>query len=732
MDDTNKNMCEALKNTNTQIDSFPLINQLHDLLFSNPNQLEFQNWINFTINLLKSNDIPLSQFVPRISFLANNEQASSIFFSKLKSLEIPETNEFFKEVNTNNILGPICLVTPELGNFSSVGSLGITVDEFSKGLEKIGQEVIIISPYYKNFKNDNEDNLDIQIFKNIEVSLDEIFNFEIYYAEKDNIKYFFLKNFELLPLPYIEGYCSDTLRRVCAFCKASMQLLCDIKYIPSIIVSNDWFTGLVPAYAKVHFSNFYQGTTFIHIIHNLDINYEGRLYPSNSDGTCDFIHQLDRTLLVDAYWDQVVINPSRCAIIMCDQWATLSHSYKDELVEKSPLGNLLMRKEDPFSFPNGILKKKRFNELLKVTGNDRIECKTYIQKKYFGYEQLNANVPIFTFIGRFIKQKGILLLLEVAEDIINKYKEQINILIGGTGKKDETYYNECCHKIRHLRGRFPHSFYANPNEIFNDSKVFLGSDYALIPSLNEPSGIIQQEFFLGGTPVIAFSTGSLKDTVFEFNFQKETGNGFLFDVHDREKLKNCFEKAMNLFNNKEKYVKCRKNAFNSVIDSVDVARAWCREFYRLKGKMYFSIKDINNEQINVPKEFYRISDKIEIDEKINLEKKVLSNTNVKVVEKNTASNDLAINGFAYKTFVFSGECFDKKPESIQVCGSFSNWRARHPMSYDELRNYWYCKVNVGKGKIYYKYVVDGEWRINPKEATETANDGMINNVAEIL
>ena len=81
MDDTNKNMCDTLKNTNTQIDSFPLINQLHDLLFSNPNQLEFQNWINFTINLLKSNDIPLSQFVPRISFLANNEQASSIFFS---------------------------------------------------------------------------------------------------------------------------------------------------------------------------------------------------------------------------------------------------------------------------------------------------------------------------------------------------------------------------------------------------------------------------------------------------------------------------------------------------------------------------------------------------------------------------------------------------------------------------------------------------------------------------
>ena len=744
MEDTNKKMCETLKTTQNPIDSYPLITQLQDLLFSNPNQLEFQNWINFTINLLKSNEIPLSEFIPRITFISNNDQASSIFYSKLKSLEIPETNEFFKEINTNNILGPICLITPELGKFSSVGQLGFLVDEFSISLEKIGQEVIVISPYYENFKNDNED-IEIQLFKNIEVTLDENYTFEIYYAEKDNIKYFFLKNFILLPKPYPEGYCSETLRSVCSFCKASIQLLYDIKYIPSIILSNDWFTGLIAAYGKIHYSNFYQGTTFIHLIHNLDINYEGRLYPSNSEGTCDFIHQLDKYLLIDPYWDQVVINPSRCALIMCDQWGTLSNNYKEELIEKSPLNKLLMKKDDPFSFPNGILKKIHFDNLIKECGNDRIECKKYIQKKYFGYDEINVNVPIFSFIGKFIKQKGILLLLDICEDLINKYKEQINILVGGIGKKDENYFNECNNRIRHLRGRFPHSFYSNPNEIFNDNKIFLGSDFGVIPSLSEPCGIIHQKFFLGGTPVIAYSVGSLKDNVIEFNFQKESGNGFLFDTNEKEKLKNCFDKAINLFNIKEKYVKCRKNAFNSVVDSIDFARAWTREFYRLKGKMYFNIKDINNnEKINVPKEFFRISDKIEpVEEKIYLNKKIMSNSNLRTIDKNNNNtntntnsnnnnNELIINGFAYKTFVFSGECFDKKPESIQVCGSFSNWRIRHPMIYDEMRNYWFCKVNVGKGKIYYKYVVDGEWRINPKEATETANDGMINNVAEIL
>ncbi len=34
------------------------------------------------------------------------------------------------------------------------------------------------------------------------------------------------------------------------FFKASLQLLCDIKIIPSLIVTNDWFTGFTPAYGK--------------------------------------------------------------------------------------------------------------------------------------------------------------------------------------------------------------------------------------------------------------------------------------------------------------------------------------------------------------------------------------------------------------------------------------------------------------------------------------------------
>ena len=47
-----------------------------------------------------------------------------------------------------NALGPIVLITPELGKWSTVGGLGVMVDNLSKALAKQGEEVIVISPYY--------------------------------------------------------------------------------------------------------------------------------------------------------------------------------------------------------------------------------------------------------------------------------------------------------------------------------------------------------------------------------------------------------------------------------------------------------------------------------------------------------------------------------------------------------------------------------------------------------
>lgn len=106
-----------------------------------------------------------------------------------------------------------------------------------------------------------------------------------------------------------------------------------------------------------------------------------------------------------------------------------------------------------------------------------------------------------------------------------------------------------------------------------------------MPSLFEPGGIVQHEFFVASTPVIAFKTGGLKDTVFEFEAQSGKGNGFNFHEHRAGELYYACERAMKTYSDQNSYELLRKNAFESVIDVADVARAWVKEFHRLFGKV---------------------------------------------------------------------------------------------------------------------------------------------------
>lgn len=66
---------------------------------------------------------------------------------------------------------------------------------------------------------------------------------------------------------------------------------------------------------------------------------------------------------------------------------------------------------------------------------------------------------------------------------------------------------------------------------------------------------------MGGTPVIAFKTGGLKDSVFEFSWDKEEGNGYTFESHTIDDFIYACERALGTYKNKAKYLKLRENAF---------------------------------------------------------------------------------------------------------------------------------------------------------------------------
>ena len=111
-----------------------------------------------------------------------------------------------------------------------------------------------------------------------------------------------------------------------------------------------------------------------------------------------------------------------------------------------------------------------------------------------------------------------------------------------------------------------------------------------MPSVFEPGGIVQHEFFVGSTPVVAFKTGGLKDSVIEYMWDSEEGTGYTFESHTAGDFIFAVERAIGTFRNKPKYNKLRENAFRGTMDGEIVCRAWLGEFCRLRGKIFIDYK----------------------------------------------------------------------------------------------------------------------------------------------
>ena len=707
-------------NTNNIFDDYQIINQLKEILNKQLPIEKFNKWASNLSLFLRNNNISLSNYINKIiSNLEQNENLISIFSSYCHK----SNEKISKKIINSNKLGLISFITPEIGRWSSIGGLGVMVDELTQGLSALGQEIIIISPYYyknrKGFTNYlSQDDFNFKKIKTININLDTNYSLDVYHGKGNNIDYYFLFNEKIFPKPYPNFSPIDTVKEISCFAKGSLQLLYELNKSPDIFVTNDWFCGLAPAYGKNSFGNFFEKTIFFHIIHNLEPTYEGRIYLSNNEGSLENIYKFDPFWLIDPNWKERIINPSRCAIMMSDQWGTVSHSYKKDLLENSPLNFLLKKKPKPFSYPNGIYIEKRI-KILEEFGYNKKECKKYIQKKYFLYKKEDISIPLYSFIGRITKQKGILLILESIEDLIKITDGKINILLGGKGDKNDPYVLTCIQKINNLRKKYPNQFWANPDIFFPEgTMVNLASDFALMPSLFEPGGIVQHEFFIAKTPVIAFRTGGLKDTVFEFNWKDNTGNGFIFENYNKNDFVEAIKRSLNLFKNKEKFEICKENAFKSAIDVAEVSKNWCKEFYRLKNKIFFEYyEEIKDNKILEYKDGYNdIKEKKELNNKLDY-----SIDNNSQLSKTKNGNVIQLSHNFYIKFK------NKKPKSVLISGSFDSWKVKHPLIYDLSQNIWSISLNLKQGKYYYKYIIDGNWQINPNEKREKSEDGIINN-----
>ena len=336
----------------------------------------------------------------------------------------------------------------------------------------------------------------------------------------------------------------------------------------------------------------------------------------------------------------------------------------------------------------------------------------------------------------------------------------------------EPYSAGCAHKMWHLKNKYPHCFYAAPEEFFTDgSLINRGSDFGLMPSAFEPGGIVQHEFFVGKTPVVAYKTGGLKDSVIEFKWDSEQGSGFTMEHHNQHELGMAVERAVNTFKNKEKYYKLRENAFRATMDGEVVCKAWLSEFCRLTEKNFVDKRIIDEtkktftkpwnasyyQPVSLIKEIFGsekrnelfcdidqgATEKMENDPTGDFGSTDASRAERSVVEGFSSPDGL----LEIDTIMSSFDKMDttKKPQvfmlhnrgprynMVQLCGSMDAWGARHDMQYDQFTNQWFITLHLKVGEEYhYKYVInDQHWVVNDEEPQRKDNAGNVNNYCGI-
>ena len=491
-----------------------------------------------------------------------------------------------KTLKSNNF-GPILFVAPELGPFSKVGGLSTMVWELAKELVQLGLDIHVISPYYNVSPKGETDYLKkygVEYVQTIDVYAPNQIKVGIHYGVVDGVKCWFIHHYSFFATPYQTGSCQFRLQLLVLMAKASLELCCQVHIIPSIIITNDWMTGLTPAIARYQFGDVFNGTIFLHIFHNLGVGYAGKIWPPNGDtGSLSYIHQLPDEVIVDSFDHS--FDPSLCALMKCNQWATVSKRYREELLESSPYKYYLKMFPKPFAYSNGIRLQERLDSLKKL-GLTHEEAKRKVQEKYFG--KADDSKCLFVFVGRIVEQKGVYLIVDSFEELHRQYGGKLQFIVGGQAAADDHAYGlPCTRRMWDLKQRYPEHFWADPSQFFSDGLLAChGADFTMVPSLFEPSGIVQQEAFASGCPVIAFRTGGLADTVFEFDREKQTGNGLVFWDHHHKDFVMAMQRAVDIFMDKALYAKLRQNAFNSVLSTTTVATAWSREFARLLNKIF--------------------------------------------------------------------------------------------------------------------------------------------------
>jgi starch synthase len=426
----------------------------------------------------------------------------------------------------------IAYIAAECDPYAKTGGLADVVGALPGALKKLGHEVIIIMPLFKSIDHKK---FQIQPFSSpLGVSMgDKVEWCGVHMTTNtEGVKVYFIefsKYFDRDGLYHDSDFNDfvDNPRRFALLSKAGLQLCKEMGYKIDIVHTHDWHTALSCAYLKTWDQDdpVVSGAASILTIHN--IGYQGK-YPSEHYGYTGLPKEIFTT---EKFEDHGGMNYLKGGIQYADFITTVSPKYA--LETRTPEGGqglapYLNDKGDRYiGILNGVdysIWNPATDPLIPAnyTADDlkgKKICQSELQKRL--NLKLVDDVPIIGVVSRFADQKGLDLLADAIEEILQNMDVQFAIL--GSGDKDlETFFGE-------LATQYPgdvgcHIGYNNELAHWIEA----GSDFFVMPSRYEPCGLNQIYSLKYGSLPIVHATGGLDDTVEQYDETSGSGTGFKF------------------------------------------------------------------------------------------------------------------------------------------------------------------------------------------------------------
>ena len=413
-------------------------------------------------------------------------------------------------------------VTAECYPVAKAGGLGDVAGALPKYQNKIGHIAKLVMPMYRTkFLYQN----DFDVVHKGDFSMGPYwFNYTIIKEQTNKLGFeLYLVDINgLLDREEVYGY-NDDSERFTAFQIAVVDWVARWQDKPDIIHVHDHHTGLIPfmmqqCYAYRHLSNIPTVLT----IHNAQ--YQGWMDWDKAN----YLPAWDTLEWGKLDW-QNRINPLASAVKCATRVTTVSYSYLDEMrsnanglenlfeYERGKCTGILNGIDDIVWNPDtDTYIDDNFNTKNAAIGklaNKKLLCEAF---------NLDAERPLFVFIGRLVHEKAADLLPQAIYDAVYHLEGKMSFLILGSGDPHVEW--ELANMNMPLAG------YYNSKIGYNEKlshQMYAGADFLLMPSRVEPCGLNQMYAMRYGTIPIVRNTGGLRDTVTDIG--EQGGYGIIFN-----------------------------------------------------------------------------------------------------------------------------------------------------------------------------------------------------------